>query len=326
MPAIWPVDGTMAVAGTALPGRVFDIQRFSLHDGGGLRTTVFLKGCPLRCRWCSNPESQLPGNELFHLAGRCMGCGACIAACPLSLITWKGAGREGVSIRRDGCPACGKCVEACPRAALAIKGRRMAVDEVAGIVARDRLFYGVSGGGVTLSGGEPFAQAAFARELLARFAQEGIRTAAETSGLADWTDIEPCLPLLDEIFVDFKHPDSARHAEWTGAGLDTILPNAEKILRLHPRATLRIPVIPGFNADRAAGDGFADFAIRLGAKVELLPYHAFGEGKYRSLGRAYPGAGIDAGRAGADADRLADFLRERGVQAAATGRPVAKDR
>ena len=305
----------MAADRPAPPGRVFDIQRFSLHDGGGLRTTVFLKGCPLRCRWCSNPESQLPGNELFHFSGRCMGCGACIAACPRSLIAWAGIGEEGVSIRRDGCSACGKCVDACPKAALTIKGRRMAVDEVVGTVARDRLFHVVSGGGVTLSGGEPFAQAAFVRELLVRFEQEGVLTAAETSGAANWADIEPCLPLLDEIFVDLKHTDSARHAEWTGVGLETMLPNIEKILRLHPRATLRIPVVPGFNTDGEAAAGFADFAIRLGAEVELLPYHAFGEGKYRSLGRAYPGAGIDAGSAGADADRLADFLRGRGVHA-----------
>ncbi|MDR2391988.1 MAG: glycyl-radical enzyme activating protein [Planctomycetota bacterium] len=324
MPAIWPEDGAVEAGGIVPSGMVFDIQRFSLHDGGGLRTTIFLKGCPLRCRWCSNPESQLPGNELFHFAGRCMGCGACVAACPRSLISAPGEDGGGVSIRRDGCVACGKCAGACPKAALAIKGRPMTADELVRTAARDRLFHTVSGGGVTLSGGEPFAQAVFVRELLVRFAREGIRTAAETSGLADWADIESCLPLLDEIFIDLKHTDPIRHAEWTGAGLDRIMPNAEKILRAHPRATLRIPVVPGFNTGEAAGAGFAGFAVRLGAGVELLPYHAFGEGKYRSLGRAYPGAGIDAGRSGTDADRLADFLRERGVRVAVSGRPAAK--
>lgn len=266
-------------------GRVFDIQRFCLHDGPGLRTTVFLKGCPLRCRWCSNPESQLPGPELFYNRSRCMKCFSCVAACPGGLISHDGD--DGVAIRRGECDACGACEDVCPMGAVVRKGSEMTVDDIVRQVARDAEFYSGSGGGVTFSGGEPFAQPAFLREALAAVRAEGISTAVETTAYVEWDVLESCLPLLDHVLVDVKHADAAKHREWTGVNPDRIHRNIRRLLQTHSGTRLRIPVIPGFNDDTESLDGLADFVAGVGGGVELLPYHALGEGKYAMLDRPY---------------------------------------
>ena len=242
-----------------------------------------------------------------------MGCGGCRESCPRSLIRPGEDGRAVVD--RRGCDACGVCAELCPRAALTVKGGEMTAAEAVREAARDKAVYAASGGGVTLSGGEPLAQAGFLLELLSRLKKEGMRTALETSGQGEWDDIEACLPLLDEIFVDLKHTDSAVHEEWTGVGLERILPQAEEILRRRPDARLRIPVVPGFNTGDDAFAGFVRFASRLSAKTELLPCHRLGEGKYRLLGRDFPGEKIETDTAEAEAGRLAALLRAGGVEA-----------
>ena len=291
-------------------GVIFDIQRFCLHDGPGLRTTVFLKGCPLSCRWCSNPESQRFEPELFHNASRCLHCGACLSVCP------NGAIREDAGIRRDKCDVCGCCEAVCPMAARVGKGRDMTAAEVVAEVEKDRAFYASSGGGATVSGGEPFGQPDFLFEVLSALKAVGVTTAVESTVHAEWRDIERCLPVIDHFLLDVKHTDSVVHEEWTGVGLGTILRNVRAVLHRHRDVLPRIPVIPGFNTDPDAAEGFADFFAEAGVKrVELLPYHILGEGKYGMLGREYPGGGIQGGDAFTDAERLRDFLRGRGVQA-----------
>lgn len=190
----------------------------------------------------------------------------------------------------------------------------MSVGEVVAKVLRDASFYASSGGGATLSGGEPFAQPDFAREVLLALREAGVRTAVETTAHARWEDIERCLPLLDHVMVDLKHADDAAHRRWTGVGLETIRRNQKNILANHADALVRIPVVPGFNTDDAAIAAFAAFIGETGAtRVELLPYHSFGEGKYRLLGLPYPGADIDADAASADAERLRERLAATGA-------------
>ena len=302
-------------------GTVFDIQRFCLHDGPGLRTAVFLKGCPLRCRWCSNPESQSFGPELLYAEDRCMGCGACAAACPRVLITPRPEG--GVAIRREACDACGACEDVCPRGALFRKGRIMSVESVMAVVERDRPFY-QSDGGVTVSGGEPFAQAEFLHALLLACKEAGLSTAVETTAIASRADIERCLPLADHMLIDLKHPTPAAYEQWTGAdisaGWKDIGANIGTVFSSHAGARLRIPVIPGCNTDSDAAEGFAAFIAGLGKpEVELLPYHTFGESKYRMLGRPYPGEAIPVEEAFDAAERLQKFLQGRGIHAVLHG-------
>ncbi len=298
-------------------GWVFDIQRFCLHDGPGLRTTVFLKGCPLRCRWCSNPESQRLKPEMFYNATRCMRCGTCIEACPQALLSRAEDG--GVAMRRDACTACGRCADVCPMGALVRKGTDMTVEEIMRTVLKDRDFYTRSGGGLTVSGGEPFAQKDFLYDLLRAAKSANISTAVETSLHADWADIEPCLPLADHVLFDCKHPDTAAHKEWTGVGLEKIMPNIEALSKSHPEAHLRIPVIPGCNTDAEAAEGFARLISNLGLTVELLPYHVLGEGKYEMLAREYPGAAIRADKGMEEAKILQQRLCERGIDAEVHG-------
>lgn len=295
-------------------GCVFDIQRFCLHDGSGLRTTVFLKGCPLRCRWCSNPESQRLGPELLYNRSRCMGCLSCVPACPKGLIA---AVDGGVHIDRNGCDACGACEAVCPMAALVRKGRVMSAAEVVREVVRDREFYERSAGGVTVSGGEPFLQADFLNDLLLAIKDAGVSTAVETTAHADWRDMERCLPLLDCVLVDVKHADSASHAAWTGVELATILSNVRRLCEIHPDVRIRIPVIPGFNSDETSLGQLATLVEELGRGVELLSYHVLGEGKYGMLNRRYPGAVIPASDAAEATKRALAFFFGRGIRVTA---------
>lgn len=241
-----------------------------------------------------------------------MGCGSCVSACPLSLIERSG---DGIAVRRDACDACGKCADACPTGSLFRKGRDMPADEVVREVLRDGAFYANSGGGATVSGGEPFAQKDFLFELLAALRDAGVSTAVETTAYVEWDALERCLPLLDCVLVDVKHVDDGKHREWTGAGTGTILANIRKLREAHRDVRVRIPVIPGFNADADSRDRFGEVLPELATEVELLPYHVLGEGKYAMLGRIYPGAEISAANAAADAECLRETLRRRGVAA-----------
>jgi pyruvate formate lyase activating enzyme len=261
-------------------GLIFDLRRFSIHDGPGIRTTVFLKGCPLDCWWCHNPESRSPEREPFFRAQRCIRCGACADTCP-----------EGALTREDPglCRACGTCAEACYAGAREMVGREMSVAEVLEEVLKDRAFYEESRGGVSASGGEPLMQAEFLLELLKACKREGLHTALDTNGYAPWEKIEPLLPQVDLFLYDLKLMDEERHRQFTGASNQLILENLGRLSGRGASLHLRIPVIPEVNDDEENLLATAALARSLpGVKrVDLLPYHQAALAKYENLGQSY---------------------------------------
>ncbi len=280
-------------------GWVFDIQHYSIHDGPGIRTTVFLKGCPLRCGWCQNPESQDLKPELYSIADKCSGCGVCVALCPERAIRIDAGIAE---TDRSRCTACGACVPACPQGARKIAGEFMSVDDVIREVVGDAPFYAESGGGITLSGGEAFFQPTFAAGILRGCREKGLHTAVETSGFCGWKTLAGVLENADLVLFDFKHMDEGKHIEGTGVSNRTILENAVKIRNdLGLSLTARMPVIPGYNDSGENVSAMADFiASRLKQPVEvhLLPYHAMGEGKREHIGRPRGGFRSESPSAG----------------------------
>jgi len=272
-------------------GIVTDIQRFSVHDGPGIRTTVFLKGCNLRCAWCHNPETLRPEPQLQFLPARCIGCGACIEACPAGAHERRGG--EHV-VHRDRCTVCGRCAEVCYAGALAIVGRTMTAEAVLAEVLRDRPFYETSGGGMTLSGGEPLVQRPFALDLLGRARREGLHTAVETNLADSWDHVAELIPVTDLWLVDIKLIDPAAHARWTGATNEAILAGARRLARDGRPMIVRTPVVPGVNDSAEAIGAVADAIRKFAGLVayELLPYHPLGTAKYRSLGMPCPLEGL----------------------------------
>lgn len=264
-------------------GRIFDIQRFSLHDGPGIRTTVFFKGCPLRCWWCGNPESIGPGPVLSYLPERCIGCGACVPVCPekaLSVIIGKAV------LNRGRCSRCGKCPEQCDPRALEMVGREVTVAEVLDKVLRDRKYYEQSGGGMTLSGGEPLMQIEFAEALLYDAKAQGIHVCVETSGYAEWEAIARLVPLVDLWLYDYKESDPQRHAQYTSVPREPIVENAKRLHSAGAKIVLRCPMIPDHNARQDHLDGIVALARALPrlVGVELLPYYDLWRGKLKRFG------------------------------------------
>jgi pyruvate formate lyase activating enzyme len=280
---------------TELQGWVFNIQRFSIHDGPGIRTTVFLKGCSLNCFWCHNPEGIKGKKELRYYDNLCIGCGDCAAVCPEGAQVMEQGGHV---FYRDKCTLCGKCVEVCPSGALEWSARRMAVSEVMKQVMADKPFYRSSAGGMTLSGGEPLVQLDFAYALLEACRADGVHTAIETAGNYPWSSLERVLPLTDLVMMDIKHLDREKHRQTTGAGIELILENARRLIETDKPVIFRIPVIPGVNdSAREIGD-IRDFVQGLKEKskapisLELLPFHPLASSKYSSLGLDNPIAGL----------------------------------
>jgi pyruvate formate lyase activating enzyme len=282
----------------ALTGTVLNIQHFCTHDGPGIRTTVFLKGCSLRCKWCSNPESIHPQPELAYNPGKCIGesqCGFCLkVVCPESAIYVINPGNkknDAILINWDLCTNCGKCVDTCPTNALYLFGQEMTVEQVLDEVEQDSAFYRESGGGLTVSGGECQLQSDFLEALLAEAHQRGINTAIETAGNVSWTNMEKILPHVDTVLHDHKLTDPERHKKWCGVDNSRILANFKKAYETFPDKTFiaRTPLIPGVNDDEEHIRAVLDFISPYKNVIdyELLPYFRFGESKYQFLGRIY---------------------------------------
>lgn len=269
-----------------MQGIVFDIQRFSLHDGPGIRTTVFLKGCPLRCAWCHNPESQSAAPELLFDREKCVGCGACATVCPARAHRMA---PDGHRLDRRLCQRCGKCAEACPSQALRWMGKPMTADAVIEEALRDAAYYRSTGGGLTLSGGEPLAQFDFALELLERAKQAGISTCVETSGFAPAERLTRIAPLADLFLLDIKLTDSALHRRYTGVPNEPILRSLRLLNDLGSAICLRCPIIPGINDTARHARAVAALAAECPnlRGVELLAYHDLGKGKWRALEQDY---------------------------------------
>ena len=269
-------------------GLIFDIQHYAVHDGPGIRTLVFLKGCPLGCLWCCNPESQGFGPELRTTA---CGAGPVFRVCRPVPTGRCALRRTGPVFDRPVCRACEMplCVDACPQNALALAGTRMTADRVMKRVGLDRAFYQNSGGGVTFSGGEPFAQPDFLEELLTRSRGLGIHTAVETCGLVDPRVLRRCEPLVDLFLFDLKILDPEGHERMTGAPNGIILENLRALAARRPDGiVVRVPLVPGFTDGEENLESIAVFLVSLGIRrVELMPYHALGTDKYLALGRPY---------------------------------------
>ena len=266
-------------------GRVFDIQRFSLHDGPGIRTSVFLKGCPLRCLWCHNPESRSPRPQVAFFAERCAACGDCVSVCP------RGAHRVAGdrAFDRALCEGCGRCASACAFDALRLVGREWEAEEVLDLVERDRPYYHSSGGGMTLTGGEPLAQPEFSRALLDSARRRGLHACVETCGAAPWSAFAAIRGLVDLFLFDLKATGVEDHHRLVGAPPGPILANLERLLDSGAAVRLRCPLVPGLNDGEAHLRHIASLASRHpGLEVEVLPFHDTGRHKHARYGSADP--------------------------------------
>ncbi|WP_288478811.1 glycyl-radical enzyme activating protein [uncultured Clostridium sp.] len=289
-----------------IKGRVFNIQKFSVNDGPGIRTIVFLKGCPLRCKWCSNPESQNKKFQLMYNNQNCIECYKCVQTCGKYAIEKNNSGKK-LKINRNICDDCGKCVEKCYSEALVMSGKNMTVEEVIKEVKKDSAQFRRSKGGLTISGGEPLMQEEFTKQLLIEAKRNGINTAIETTGYGNEKFIEEITPLIDVILLDIKNLNSEKHKEFTGVDNKIILENTKRISELAKELIIRVPVIQGFNADKKSIREIAKFVGSLETidEIHLLPYHKMGVNKYECLGRDYELLDLEK-----PSEKLMDDLRE----------------
>lgn len=264
-------------------GTVFDVQRFCLHDGPGVRTGLFLKGCGLRCRWCCNPESQSGSVELFYDSRRCIQCGRCVPVCSHAAVV---PSPKAERIDRSRCRLCGGCASVCPTGALQLAGQELTVEAALDECLRDRIYYEITGGGVTLSGGEPLLQEKFAATLLTRLKEDGLHTAVETAGYLPWETFGRTRQSTDLYLFDIKHVDPKAHLRGTGKDNDLILDNLHRLSECGAPIVLRYVLLPDYNMDDDALLRLAALARHLDLeRLELLSFHRLGTGKYAKLGR-----------------------------------------
>jgi pyruvate formate lyase activating enzyme len=266
-------------------GQIFDIRRYSLHDGPGIRTTVFLKGCPLSCWWCHNPESRSSGGQVVVRENLCVRCGQCAAACRQGAVTLDASGSH-TDLER--CELCGACVDACSAEARELVGRSVSAGDVLAELEHDIPFFDESGGGVTFSGGEPLQQADFLHALLVGSKRLDLHTALDTSGYAPWRVLQDLMDHVDLFLYDLKCIDDARHRQYTGVSNSGILHNLAQLASAGKDVIVRIPIVPGINDDEAQVTAAGQFCTRLGIRrIDLLPYHASAGAKYRRLSMPY---------------------------------------
>jgi pyruvate formate lyase activating enzyme len=296
-------------------GLIFNIQKFSIQDGPGIRTTLFLKGCPLTCPWCSNPEGLSEEPQIMVGERKCIGCKKCAEACEIGAISFESGVR---TIDWDLCTNCLECGKVCPSHAIQIMGEYKTVEEAFKIAAQDRDFYNTSGGGVTVSGGEALLQWDFVRDLFMKCKDAGFHTALDTTAYCPWENMEQVLKYTDLILFDLKHMDSAKHEEKTGVSNELILGNLNKAAKM-AKVWLRIPLVPGFNDTEVNMQQTAELANRIKAeKISLLPYHEWGKDKYSGLGKHYGHNGGD-GMLEPDSDvveRCKEILESYGMEVA----------
>lgn len=266
-------------------GTIFNIQKFSVNDGPGIRTVVFFKGCPLRCRWCANPESQLSTVQILWDEKKCIGCRHCMEVCPEGAVSI----RDGhIHMEPEKCTGCNQCVRECPAKALETEGGDKTVEEIMEVVMQDEVFYEESNGGITLSGGEILAQPEFARQLLLASREKGLHTCCETTGFARPEIFDKVIEYVDYVLFDMKHWNENKHIEGTGVSNELPLLNMKRAIAAGKEVLPRIPVIPGFNDSPEDAVQLARTLASIGAaRCQLLPFHQFGENKYHLLDQQY---------------------------------------
>lgn len=267
---------------------IFNIQKCSIHDGNGLRTLVFLKGCPLKCLWCANPESQAYQPEIIESPVRCIGCGVCKSVCATAAIS------DDLKIDRSLCTNCFKCTDNCYAASKRVAGKNYTIEELYKEIEKDSVFYSMYGGGVTFSGGEPLTHASYLKEIAKKCHENGINVVVESCGYGDYDKFKEALPYIDAMFMDIKQIDSDKHKEVTGVGNECILDNIKRISEFGVPISIRTPIVPGYTNSIDNIKGISEFISKLPTlkEYELLKYHSFGEPKYYSLGRAYELKGV----------------------------------
>jgi len=303
----------MEVQKSEVKGRIFDIKFFAIHDGPGIRTTIFLKGCPLKCIWCHNPEGISPKEEIAYITKKCVGCGVCFKVCPNGVY---GVSEAGTRIfQRDKCKMCLSCIDSCYPQALMLYGKEVTVAEVMEKVLQDSDFYKTSNGGITLSGGEPLTQAEFSAELLKGCIDKGIHTAVDTCGYVRWESFEAVLPYTKMFLYDFKHIDDEAHIKYTGVSNQLIIENLVKLGIRGVPIEIRIPVIPGINDNAEYAKRTGELLGRIPAitAVRLLKYHNLAKSKYISLGKPERMPETSDNQS-AKIDEYASFLEQYGLK------------